>query len=314
MVLLNHITLFKYFFAGLIWLGLIASAHGVPLEKIKSELELARENLRISEATAVRIDEELEELKKSGQASPEIIDDYEIYLARVRAMVDENHTVVKAMEVAYARYFRRKKYESPDDSEKLKDMLDPGIPEEEAIDAVVALDRELNNSLAEFDEILLKEFELIRAQSERELRDLAEEAAEAAKRLREKGIDLDAGESESPSETGEDGAELMKKAPEKDDSKGEEKTADMADAEKDEVASTEKGSHAEEGEVDEGAATSEKSSNGGQGSSREQAPRYDKADDDIVARQLREAAENETDPELKEKLWKEYEEYKKNTR
>jgi hypothetical protein len=37
------------------------------------------------------------------------------------------------------------------------------------------------------------------------------------------------------------------------------------------------------------------------------------ANDDIVARQLREAAENETDPELKEKLWKEYEEYKKNT-
>lgn len=314
MALLNHRTLFKYFFAGLIWLGLIASAHGVPLEKIKSELELARENLRISEATAVRIDEELEDLKKSGPVSPEIIDDYEIYLARVRAMVDENHTVVKAMEMAYARHFPGKKYESPDDSEKLKDMLDPGIPEEEAVDAVVALDRELNNSLAEFDEILLKEFELIRAQSERELRDLAEEAAEAAKRLREKGVDLDAGESEFPSETGEDGAERMEKAPEKDDSKGEEKTADMADAEKDEVANTEKGSHAEEGEIDEGAATSEKSSNGGQGSSREQAPRYDKADDDIVARQLREAAENETDPELKEKLWKEYEEYKKNTR
>ncbi len=34
-------------------------------------------------------------------------------------------------------------------------------------------------------------------------------------------------------------------------------------------------------------------------------------DDDIVARQLREAAENETDPVLKEKLWKEYEAYKK---
>jgi hypothetical protein len=30
-----------------------------------------------------------------------------------------------------------------------------------------------------------------------------------------------------------------------------------------------------------------------------------------VARQLREAAEKETDPELKAKLWKEYEEYKK---
>ena len=34
-------------------------------------------------------------------------------------------------------------------------------------------------------------------------------------------------------------------------------------------------------------------------------------DDDIVARQLREAAEKEKDPVLKEKLWKEYEEYKK---
>ena len=34
-------------------------------------------------------------------------------------------------------------------------------------------------------------------------------------------------------------------------------------------------------------------------------------DDDVVARQLREAAEKETDPELKKKLWREYEAYKK---
>ncbi len=37
----------------------------------------------------------------------------------------------------------------------------------------------------------------------------------------------------------------------------------------------------------------------------------DGSDDDIVARQLREAAEAETDPVLKEKLWKEYINYKK---
>jgi hypothetical protein len=36
-------------------------------------------------------------------------------------------------------------------------------------------------------------------------------------------------------------------------------------------------------------------------------------DDDVIARRLRKAAEQETDPELKEKLWKEYVEYKKNT-
>jgi len=34
------------------------------------------------------------------------------------------------------------------------------------------------------------------------------------------------------------------------------------------------------------------------------------ADDDIVARQLREAAENESDPELRKKLWEEYRRYK----
>lgn len=38
------------------------------------------------------------------------------------------------------------------------------------------------------------------------------------------------------------------------------------------------------------------------------------ADDDIVARRLRRAAEAETDPELQEKLWKEYIDYKQNTR
>ena len=34
-------------------------------------------------------------------------------------------------------------------------------------------------------------------------------------------------------------------------------------------------------------------------------------DDDVVARQLREAAEKEQDPELREKLWEEYRKYKK---
>jgi hypothetical protein len=36
-------------------------------------------------------------------------------------------------------------------------------------------------------------------------------------------------------------------------------------------------------------------------------------DDDIVARQLREAAMKEIDPELREKLWQEYKRYKQGT-
>jgi hypothetical protein len=49
---------------------------------------------------------------------------------------------------------------------------------------------------------------------------------------------------------------------------------------------------------------------GGNGAVASEIP--DGNDDDIVARRLRKAAEQETDPELKEKLWKEYVEYKKN--
>lgn len=50
---------------------------------------------------------------------------------------------------------------------------------------------------------------------------------------------------------------------------------------------------------------------GGNGAVANEVP--DGNDDDIVARRLRKAAEQETDPELKDKLWKEYVEYKRNT-
>lgn len=39
----------------------------------------------------------------------------------------------------------------------------------------------------------------------------------------------------------------------------------------------------------------------------------DGSDDDVVARQLRKAAEQETDPKLKKKLWEEYRKYKQGT-
>ncbi len=50
------------------------------------------------------------------------------------------------------------------------------------------------------------------------------------------------------------------------------------------------------------------SSGGNQSSAPADIP--DGSDDDIIARQLREAAEKETDPELKKKLWEEYRRYK----
>lgn len=50
---------------------------------------------------------------------------------------------------------------------------------------------------------------------------------------------------------------------------------------------------------------------GGNGPNTAPADIPDGRDDDVVARQLREAAMAETDPELREKLWQEYRNYKK---
>jgi hypothetical protein len=50
---------------------------------------------------------------------------------------------------------------------------------------------------------------------------------------------------------------------------------------------------------------------GGSDESRVPADVGDGRNDDVVARQLREAAMKETDPAIREKLWQEYRDYKK---
>ncbi len=247
-------------------------------ETADSKLAEARQNLRISEATEKRIAAELEQLKNSGTASPDTIKNYEIYHESVQKMVAENRKIVEQMEAAKARHSSEATSSEAPSGGKLDNMLDPEIPEGQTTDEVAALDRQLSASLNEFDTKLLKEMDDIRDESAGKMRDLAQEAAEAAKRLREKGVDVDTSGSES-SEASED--EQMQ---------------------------------AEQGTEGSKTASTEASRPGGAGSSGEKQGRAGYEDDDIVARQLREAAENETDPELKEKLWKEYDEYKKNKR
>jgi hypothetical protein len=271
------------------------SAYGVSSEAARLKLENARENLRISQATEKRIVSELEQLKRSAKASPQVIKDYEIYLQRVQAMVAENQKIVRDMEAAYTRYAPSELKTGSASSDEMSNMLDPQIPEQQNVDELAALDRELNESLSEFDEMLLKELDLIQAKSAGKMQDLAQEAAAAAKRLREKGVDLD-----SPSD--ESAESEAKETAEENESDAEKESTDNQD----EQAS-------KEGQGDDQVAKSDSSSQGTEGIPRKGGRHGSGEDDDIVARQLREAAENETDPELKEKLWKEYEEYKKNT-
>jgi hypothetical protein len=281
------ITFRRILLAGILWLGLATWAYGASLDEVKSRLQLARENLRISEATEARIASELEKLKNSGTASPEVLRDYEAYLARAREMVAENRKMVKEMEVAYAKLAPPRQPASSSTTAKEGNITDPRIPDEEELDEKASLEREFNDSLAAFDEMLLEKWDEILATSAKKMRDLSEEVGETAEHSGQEAE----GEETSPGGGASEAQEGTEETGEGEMRSGKETEAQEAAAESGESES--------------------KGEDKGRTLTQKQRRTYDGHDDDIVARQLREAAERETDPELKEKLWKEYEEYKK---
>ncbi len=253
-------------------------------DSAESKLSEARENLHLGEQTEKRIAADLEQLKKSGTASDAAIRDYENYLGSVQAITAENRKVVAQMEAAYANKPPDQAGSDAPAANELQRPANPEIPEEQTLDEVAVLDRQLDASLAKFDDMLLKEMKKIQSESSGKLQQLAQEAAESAKRLREKGLAVDTSGSKS-------GANAEKE-PEGEPESGRDKAS-------------------AEGKSGTETVSRDGSRKGGSGPSSTDQHRTAYEDDDIVARQLREAAENETDPELKAKLWKEYEEYKK---
>ncbi len=296
-MIMNASKWWKVIPATVLLLVLSTSLYAASMQKIESALESARKDLRISMATEERISFELEKLKKSEHLSPDIIKDYDTYLIRVQAMVAENRKKVDKLEALSAKYNIRKATYGTSYTDDTSAMLDPSIPEEQVVDEVTALDRQLDSSLADFDEVLLKELDLIQAKSSEKLQDLAQEAEAAAQRLRDKGIEIDSDSKAEDADSLQDSSEEPKET---------EKEKSALEAEKE--------SNSKEAGDDTTMTTKDKSREGAEGSQRHPKNRYDSKDDDIVARQLREAAEKESDPELKEKLWKEYEQYKKNVR
>lgn len=271
---------------------------GASKDVILSKLERARAELLISQATEQRITIDLEELKASGQATPEIIKDYEIYLSRVHDMVKENQNLVDTLEAALLKHRGPAQGTSCSKTPQQGSSLPSARVVEESPDEVGTLDGELNDSLAAFDEMLLKEMEEISEQSEQKMRQLAEEAAAAAQRLKEQGVDP----TDSSGESGSD--ETSGEYPS--DEKGTDRQQGEGEAEQG-------GSYSDVPVTDKRTTKSRSDDDAARGQRAKEPPESDQ-DDDIVARQLREAAEKETDPELKKKLWKEYEDYKKGSK
>ena len=251
----------------MLWLGLVTVAYGTSLEELKSRLELARENLRISEATEAHIASELEKLNNSENVSPELIKDYEAYLGRVQEMVTENQSIVKEMESAYAGHALSRQPSGSSTSPEAGKGLDTEIPEKEELDEMVFLEREFGDSLASFDEMLLKKWDEILARSTEKMKDLSEEVAGAGQQAGQKAEEADTSSAETTAEV-------------------QEETEDSKEGE----ISPEKGVDAQKTTV-EGRESESRGEGKGQTPTQKQRSHSSGDDDDIVARQIREAAE-----------------------
>lgn len=277
------------------------------IEALHKELAQAREKMRVSEAAEAKVEADLTQLVQSGHASPQTIRNYELYLQRLKALVVENRLKVSQLVTLQLKYGMGSALMPSPSSDGDQSEEPSGIPEESISDPVTDLDRQLDQSLATFDAALLKRMELIKIQSAEKIKDLEDEAEAARKRLKDQGIDIDA---QGDQQTGGPSKHKDSQAgsqPAQGESGVQADAADDMKSDRKDASGT--GQEASGSDPEEIGSTAE----GGSSLTREEERRYGKGeDDDIVARQLREAALKETDPELREKLWKEYEAYNQN--
>ena len=299
-ILTSRPALISYFLLSL-WLVMCPPGIAASLD---DRLAAARLELEIGIATEQRILTELDRYRSSADASPDRITLYETYLDRVRQLTEEKRKIVQKLEQAQRRSIPASNTETPGTALPPPSL---DIPEDQELDELRALQRELDQSIAAFDDMLLTENELARVESDLKMKQLAQEAAQAARDLREGG---GGGEGTAEGETGMESSEAASGGEQAGDS-GQESGMEGIEGEAGED-SQDPGSKESGGGQDRSKRSSKSSrGQGGEESAGQSQQTTDSQDDDIVARQLREAAEKETDPVLKEKLWKEYNDYKK---
>jgi hypothetical protein len=161
--------------------------------------------------------------------------------------------------------------------------------EQTSAERTATMDAELNAGLGEFDEMLLREQERVKAAAPRS----------------------DAGGG-SGAGSGQDGGQGQGQGQDEGDSGDEGGQTDDGDESGERAGSDDRPLSGGSGDQPpSGAAGGGRTQTGAR---QQPADIPDGSDDDLVARQLREAAEKETDPALKKKLWEEYRKYKQGTR
>ena len=188
-----------------------------------------------------------------------------------------------------------------------------GAPAPSRDEARAALDAELNAALGEFDELLLRAQDRVRARRPREQGATAQQGGEAGGAQGQgDGTGQQAGGT-AGAMGGQGQAGSQGQGQQAGDGAGESgwtysgASGQQGSAGTQGTAGTTTGDGPQGSGSDAGAGPSS-----GQGSaSGRPADLPDPSGDDVVARQLREAAERETDPELKARLWEEYRRYRR---
>ena len=262
-----------------------------------ADIQAARQELHLRTETERRMRRDFESLLGNNQMSATEISEFENYLAGLGRVVDKQRRLVASLEGRGG--------EGADGSSRAAALpadYDRGQTDDEKI---ALLDAELSSSLSEFDEKLLREQKELAEKSRSTSAGGSGEQAQHGEGASGKAGE---GEGEGENAAGGSGGESGKS--------GGESSAGGARGDGESERQAESGQQS--GTAGEGAEGNEQvASAGGAGGDGRQAGKIatppdipDGKDDDIVARQLREAAENEQDPELRAKLWEEYRKYK----
>jgi len=239
------------------------------------------ERLRVDHAAWATAERDFRARRESGALVGAEASDYAAYVARLQRRVAEDCAALSDAGLPSPEYMSCPHFET---AVATRSAAIDQAAEQSRDERIASLEVELASGLADFDELLLREQERVKAAAPRS----------ASGGGMGSGTDED-GHGGDGSGGGEGSA-------------GDTGTGD---------ASTTSGARSQAGGV------GERSSSGAGGApgrtSRTGATRQppgipDGRDDDVVARQLREAAEKETDPELQKKLWEEYRKYKQGTR
>jgi hypothetical protein len=268
--------------------SLMLMASLLPDVAVRAGAEPLLEQMRLDHAAWVAADRDFRARRESGALRGAEASDYAAYVARLQRHVAEDCAALAHAGVP-----------APDDMSCPRFAV-TAVTRSAAIDQaaeqsrderIAGLDVELASGLADFDELLLREQERVKAAAPRSAPGggTGNGAGEGGSGG-DGSAGGDAGSAGEGRNTGETGAGGVSAA---------------------------SGTRPQAG----GSADRSSSGAGGgpvktprTGATRQPPGIPDGSDDDVVARQLREAAEKETDPELQKKLWEEYRKYKQGTR